>query len=333
LKTFIIKIIRKLCYLIIETNGQSINWKYISKNRHHSKKKTLKFTGVANDSKKTIYFSSIENFINNIPSIFKIDSPDFLLAQNYLTKEFVSFTGPKIFFSREPYTHLTPETLLNLKNDKLKPFLYFYDEKDISKRMFYVVFNDNKERKIKKLENVIHKKRFKCCCIINRYSEKKEDNLLKERIRYVNAFGNDMDIFGAAPGNEINKWKSYPNYYGSVKNKIKTLMNYNFTIAFENTDHPGYITEKIIQAFIAGTIPLYWGGMEYLKETIPADCFINCKNKEPEEIYNLVKSMKYEKILEYRKAALRFLKTKAADKFTRYHWALEIIKRLEKLKA
>ena len=105
-------------------------------------------------------------------------------------------------------------------------------------------------------------------------------------------------------------------------------MNYNFTIAFENSDYPGYITEKIIHAFIAGTIPLYWGGGEYLKDTIPADCFINCKNKEPGEIYNLVKSMKYEDILEYRKAALRFLKTEAADKFTRCYWALGIVKRL-----
>ena len=105
-------------------------------------------------------------------------------------------------------------------------------------------------------------------------------------------------------------------------------MNYNFTIAFENCDHPGYITEKIIHAFIAGTIPLYWGGGDYLKETFPADCFINCKNKEPEEIYELAKSMKYNKILEYRKNALEFLKSEAADLFTRRYWADEVIKRL-----
>ena len=328
MKTSIRKIKRKLCYLIIEANGHSINWKHISKKSKGSKKKTLKFTGVANDPKKTIYFSSIGNFINNIPSVFTIDSPDYLLAQNYLTKEFISFSNPKIFFSREPYAHLTPETLMNLKKHDLKPFLYLYEEKDVAERMFYVVFNDNKEEKIKKLEKIIYKKRLKCCCIINRYSEKKGLNLLRERIRFVNAFGKDIDIFGAAPGNEVNKWKSYSNYYGSVKNKIKTLMNYNFTIAFENSDYPGYITEKIIHAFIAGTIPLYWGGGEYLKDTIPADCFINCKNKEPGEIYNLVKSMKYEDILEYRKAALRFLKTEAADKFTRCYWALGIVKRL-----
>jgi hypothetical protein len=219
---------------------------------------------------------------------------------------------------------------LNLKKNELRPFLYLYEEKDASKRMFYVVFNDNKDKKIKRLEKIIYKERAKCCCIVNRYSEKEGLNLLKERIRFVNAFGKDIDIFSAAPGNEVNKWESYPNYYGSIKNKIKTLMNYNFTIAFENSDYPGYITEKIIHAFIAGTIPLYWGGGDYLNDTIPEDCFINCKNKEPGEIYDLVRLMKYKKILEYRKAALRFLETKKAEKFTRRYWALEIIKRLEK---
>jgi Glycosyltransferase family 10 (fucosyltransferase) C-term len=327
------KIISKLSYLLIEANGHTLNQKYISKKGSLSKKKTLKFTGVSNDSEKTIYFSSIENFLNNIPSIFKINSPDYLLAQNYLTKEFISFRRPKVFFSREPYTHLTDETLLNLKNDKLKPFLYLYDEKDINRRMFYVVINDNKDKKIKRLERVIDKERVKCCCIINRYLEKKEDDLLKERIRYVNAFGKDIDIFGAAPGNEVNKWIQYPNYYGPVKNKIKTLMNYNFTIAFENCDYPGYITEKIIHAFIAGTVPLYCGGGEFLKETIPSNSFINCKDKLPKDIYNLVISMKFDEILEYRKNALKFLKSEAADKFTRLYWATEVIKRLKLIEA
>ncbi len=324
------KIIRKLSYLIIEANGNSINRKFTSRNRLQSKKKTLKFTGVANEAKKTIYFTSIENFINNIPSIFKINAPDYLVAQNYLTEEFISFPKSKIFFSREPYVHLTPETLVNMGKDDLKPFFYLYDEKDISRRMFYVVFNDNKERKIRSLEKIIDKKRFKCCCIINRYSEKKGNNLLRERIRFVNAFGKDIDIFGAAPGNEVNKWSAYPNYYGPVKNKIDTLKNYNFTIAFENTDYPGYITEKIIHAFIAGTIPLYWGGGDYLKEIFPADTLINCKNKEPKEVYTLVKLMKNDEILKYRKNALEFLKSEEANKFTRHYWAVEVIKRLSK---
>lgn len=32
-----------------------------------------------------------------------------------------------------------------------------------------------------------------------------------------------------------------------------------FTIAYENSSYPGYITEKIADAFAANTIPVYWG--------------------------------------------------------------------------
>lgn len=41
--------------------------------------------------------------------------------------------------------------------------------------------------------------------------------------------------------------------------KIAVLNKYRFTIAFENSELPGYTTEKIIDAFQADTIPIYWG--------------------------------------------------------------------------
>jgi hypothetical protein len=41
--------------------------------------------------------------------------------------------------------------------------------------------------------------------------------------------------------------------------KIEFLRRYRFAIAFENTSHPGYTTEKLPDALYAGTVPLYWG--------------------------------------------------------------------------
>ena len=35
-------------------------------------------------------------------------------------------------------------------------------------------------------------------------------------------------------------------------------MTYKFNICFENTLHPGYYTEKLIHAKVAGCIPVYW---------------------------------------------------------------------------
>ena len=42
--------------------------------------------------------------------------------------------------------------------------------------------------------------------------------------------------------------------------KRALLEQYRFTICPENTNEPGYVTEKLFQALAAGCIPLYWGG-------------------------------------------------------------------------
>jgi len=57
--------------------------------------------------------------------------------------------------------------------------------------------------------------------------------------------------------------------------KIEFLSKRKFNICFESMSYPGYVTEKILHAFYAGTIPIYWGS-----DTIDADfnnrSFINC---------------------------------------------------------
>ena len=50
-----------------------------------------------------------------------------------------------------------------------------------------------------------------------------------------------------------------------VKNKIEFQEEYKFCIAFENTKFPGYVTEKIIEAWASGTIPIYYGDPEIEK--------------------------------------------------------------------
>ncbi len=41
--------------------------------------------------------------------------------------------------------------------------------------------------------------------------------------------------------------------------KIKFQKNYKFSLAFENSSYPGYLTEKILDPFLAHSIPIYWG--------------------------------------------------------------------------
>ena len=56
--------------------------------------------------------------------------------------------------------------------------------------------------------------------------------------------------------------------------KIDFLSYRKFNICFEPYKYPGYTTEKIMHAFYAGTIPIYWGN-ELVSSDFNRDAFIN----------------------------------------------------------
>jgi hypothetical protein len=64
------------------------------------------------------------------------------------------------------------------------------------------------------------------------------------------------------------------NIGGRVKDKLSFIQQYKFNIAFENASYPGYITEKLIEAKQAGTVPVYWGNPRIAEELNPKS-FIN----------------------------------------------------------
>ena len=49
------------------------------------------------------------------------------------------------------------------------------------------------------------------------------------------------------------------NVGGPVQDKLAFEEKHRFSLCFENGRHSGYTTEKLIQAFAARTIPIYWG--------------------------------------------------------------------------
>jgi len=49
------------------------------------------------------------------------------------------------------------------------------------------------------------------------------------------------------------------NIGGPVKNKLDFCRGYKFNIAFENSAYPGYTTEKIMEAYAAESVPIYFG--------------------------------------------------------------------------
>jgi alpha(1,3/1,4) fucosyltransferase len=56
----------------------------------------------------------------------------------------------------------------------------------------------------------------------------------------------------------------------------------------ENTNQAGYVTEKILDAFIGGAVPIYWGASDVF-DIFNRDAFIYFDPENPNEALNRVK--------------------------------------------
>jgi len=91
-------------------------------------------------------------------------------------------------------------------------------------------------------ERDIHKK-SKLFSIIS--SNKKQTTGHKLRHKIISASSNKIDVFGRG--------------YEPIDNKIKGLKDYHYHFVIENVKKDYWFTEKLIDCFITGTVPIYWG--------------------------------------------------------------------------
>jgi hypothetical protein len=56
--------------------------------------------------------------------------------------------------------------------------------------------------------------------------------------------------------------RAFNNVGGPVGDKVAFLQGYRFSFALENTSWPGYMTEKLLESYASGTVPIYWGDPE-----------------------------------------------------------------------
>jgi hypothetical protein len=47
--------------------------------------------------------------------------------------------------------------------------------------------------------------------------------------------------------------------HNQIENKVEALKDYHYSIVIENSKTDYYFTEKLIDSFVTGTIPIYWG--------------------------------------------------------------------------
>jgi len=61
---------------------------------------------------------------------------------------------------------------------------------------------------------------------------------------------------------------------------IYMMRPYKFAIVWENMATPGYFTEKLFNAYLAETVPIYWGDPR-VNELVNTEAFIWCRPTEP----------------------------------------------------
>lgn len=114
----------------------------------------------------------------------------------------------------------------------------------------------------------------------------------KHRINWMSKLKNKVDLYGQS--------------VNPILYKEQGLNDYMFSVAIENAKYPSYFTEKILDCFATGTIPIYWG-TDDIKTFFNADGIIELKdNFDPKELnkdfyYDRIQAIKdnLEKVMEY----------------------------------
>lgn len=126
------------------------------------------------------------------------------------------------------------------------------------------------DRSSKRVQELISQKNKFCCFIVSNRGAPLRNRFfrfLSTRYKKVDSLGKFHNNVGFYLPHRDSKEFNEQNYF-------KLISQYKFTICFENSKNEGYLTEKLINAFVAGTVPIYWGAPNVHKLINP-NSFLN----------------------------------------------------------
>lgn len=104
------------------------------------------------------------------------------------------------------------------------------------------------------------------CSLIASGKRDQDGHRLRHRIvAKIRAEGLDIDVMGRG--------------YAPFEAKADGLAPYRFSVVIENSREPAYITEKLIDAALCRTIPIYWGAPD-VGEWFDTDGIIVCETED-----------------------------------------------------
>ena len=118
-------------------------------------------------------------------------------------------------------------------------------------------------------------------------------------------------------------------YRGPVESKHNAMSGYTFAITYENMVLEGWINEKIFDAFLSGTVPIFRGAPD-VTDYIPEDCFIDPRHFSTYvELEAYLRSLGPSEIEAYREAAREFMASAAYRPFTKQAFAEILVRAVE----
>ena len=184
------------------------------------------------------------------------DQPDFLIyANNGDTHRLHNCV--KIYYTHEP---ILPDF-----NECDHAFTSFHLDNPRHTRLpYYVVLYETPGALIRgpeSAEQLLAQKTKFCSFMVSGYNPRRNRNRLEifeklSKYKRVDSGGRFRNNIGGPLA-------------GGYEAKIEWMRNYKFHIAFENASLPGYTTEKLPQAMMARTLPIYWGDPQVARDFNP----------------------------------------------------------------
>jgi alpha(1,3/1,4) fucosyltransferase len=116
---------------------------------------------------------------------------------------------------------------------------------------------------------------------------------------------------------------------GTVDSKHETMSGYTFAITYENMELDGWINEKIFDAFLAGTVPIFRGAPD-VTDYIPPECFIDARDFATHaELESYLRSLGEQEIQAYRENARAFMASAGYAPFTKQAFAEILLSAVE----
>lgn len=159
--------------------------------------------------------------------------------------------------------------------------------------------------------------------------------IYSERLRAIEFFSplKDFDLYGylwdAVQGSSLLTQAIKRCYRGTVVNKHDTLRGYRFALCYENSEFPGYVTEKIFDCFNAGVIPVYLGAPD-VAEIVPENTFIDFrKYRDYKDLDVRLRSIDEAQFSAYLQNIDSFLRSPEYELFSEKHFADAILSLVE----